>query len=169
MLAVVAMGVGGVRRRGSSRRLHLHLGVLLNLRASLPSLGEDGAHHALRAAVGGAGVHAAVRVARMIRLRLRYAGGAGAGADAGGGERRPVVGRLRPLHGLLVVCVQLLPILGDADTVHPLVQSPHVVTAQVLDVLGLLLDLRVLESQAVVGGGLVLAPVVLAVVHVDVV
>lgn len=73
-----------------------------------------------------------------------YAGRAGAGADAGRGEGGPVVGRLRPLHGLLVVHVQLLPVLGDTDAVHPLVQGPDVVAAQVLDVLRLLLDLRML-------------------------
>lgn len=37
--------------------------------------------------------------------------------------------------------------LGDADPVHPLVQSPDVVAAQVLDVLRLLLDLRMLRSK----------------------
>lgn len=37
--------------------------------------------------------------------------------------------------------------LGDADPVHPLVQSPDVVAAKVLDVLRLLLDLRMLASK----------------------
>lgn len=46
-----------------------HLGVLLDLRASLPGFGENGADHALRAAVRVC-VNAAVRVARVVGLRL---------------------------------------------------------------------------------------------------
>src|SRR4029434_8995042 len=37
--------------------------------------------------------------------------------------------------------------LGDANPIHPLVQSPDVITAQVLDVLRFLLDLRMLQGQ----------------------
>ena len=37
--------------------------------------------------------------------------------------------------------------LGDANAVEPLVEGPDVVTAQILDVLGLLLDLGVLNTQ----------------------
>ena len=37
--------------------------------------------------------------------------------------------------------------LGDADAVDPLVQSPDVLAAEVLDVLGFLLDLRMLGKQ----------------------
>lgn len=48
-------------------------------------------------------------------------------------------------------------------------QSPDVITAQIFDVLGLLLDLWMLEGQAVVGRGLVFAAVVLPVIHVHMV
>ena len=47
-----------------------------------------------------------------------YAGGAGARPHGGGGERGPVVGRLRPLHGLLVVHVQLLAVLHAHTDTH---------------------------------------------------
>lgn len=117
----------------------------------------------------GSRVDTAVRLSRVVGLGLLDAVGAGGRADAGRGQRRPVVGRLRPLHGVLVVHVQLLAVLGDADPVDPLVQGPHVVTAKVLNVLGLLLDLRMLQSQAVVGGSLVFGAVVLSVVHVNMV
>lgn len=71
----------------------------------------------------------------MIRLGLRYAGRTGARSDAGGRDRGPIVGRLRSLHGVLVVHIQLFPILSNADSIHPLVQSPDIITAQILDVL----------------------------------
>lgn len=48
-------------------------------------------------------------------------------------------------------------------------QSPDIIAAQILDVLGLLLDLWMLQGQAVVSRSLVFAAVVLAVVHVHVV
>lgn len=108
-------------------------------------------------------------MARMIRLGLGYAGGAGARSDARRRERGPIVGCLCPLHGFLVVQIQLLPILCDADSIHPLVQRPHIIAAQILDVLGLLLDLWMLQGQAVVSGSFVFAAVVLPVIHVNMV
>lgn len=38
--------------------------------------------------------------------------------------------------------------LGDANTVDPLLEGSDVITAEVLDVLRLLLDLRVLHTRA---------------------
>lgn len=37
--------------------------------------------------------------------------------------------------------------LGDTNAVEPLVEGPDIITAQILDVLGLLLDLGVLNTQ----------------------
>lgn len=37
--------------------------------------------------------------------------------------------------------------LSNADAVDPLVQSSHIITAKVLDILGFLLDLRVLQKN----------------------
>lgn len=48
-------------------------------------------------------------------------------------------------------------------------QGPDIITAQILDVLGLLLDLGMLEGQAVVSGSLVFTTVVLAVIHINMV
>jgi len=41
--------------------------------------------------------------------------GAGSRLDGGRGEGGPVVGRLRPPHGLLEVDVQLLPVLTEEE------------------------------------------------------
>lgn len=52
-------------------------------------------------------------VLSLARERTGYAGGAGARSDARRGERGPIVGCLCPLHGFLVVQIQLLPILNE--------------------------------------------------------
>lgn len=43
--------------------------------------------------------------------------------------------------------VEVKGYLGDANAVEPLVEGPDIITAQILDVLGLLLDLGVLNTQ----------------------
>ena len=40
--------------------------------------------------------------------------------------------------------------LGDANSIHPLVQGPDIITAQIFDVLGLLLDLWMLQKEVII-------------------
>lgn len=54
-------------------------------------------------------------VLSLARERTGYAGGAGARSDARRRERGPIVGCLCPLHGFLVVQIQLLPILYEIE------------------------------------------------------
>lgn len=69
----------------------------------------------------------------------------------------------------MIVQVQLLAILCDANAVDPLMQGSDIIAAQILDVLRLLLNLRMLEGEAVVSGGLILAPVVLSIINIHMV
>lgn len=43
---------------------------------------------------------------------------------------------------------QLSTHLGDANSIHPLVQGPDIIAAQILDVLRLLLDLWMLQKRS---------------------
>lgn len=105
----------------------------------------------------------------MVGLRLWKAGRAGSRLDGGRREGGPVVGSLSPSHCFLKIDVQLLPVLGNANTVDPLLEGSDIITAEVLDILRLLLDLRVLEHHAVVCRSLVFALVVLAVIDINVI
>lgn len=96
----------------------------------------------------------------------RWSGLAGAGWGAAVGEhgtdRRLLLRRFE-------VFIQCSTILCDPYPSHPQLHRPLIVTTQVLDVLRLLLNLRMLENEAEVCGGLVFVLIVLSVVDVYIV
>lgn len=68
-----------------------------------------------------------------------------------------------------VVFIQRSAVLCYTNPSHPKLHRPLVVTTQILNILGILLNLGMLENEAEVRGGLVFALIVLSIVDVYVV
>lgn len=62
------------------------------------------------------------------------------------GQLGPIFSRLN-LNLSFLAWFLFVTHLGDANPIHPLVQGPDVVAAQILDVLRLLLDLWMLQKK----------------------